>query len=184
MSEEDVLKIHEAHEKAELAHANKALAPVSLFMAILAVAVGALSMLGHRAHNGVLLAQTEANFQKAELVGNKTREHADAVLLEMLNVLAPANAEQASALKEKFRIEMKSYEAQESQDQAEGQRLETESQRAKRNANRFDVGQLFCELALVLSSVTLLTRDRRFWFAGILAGAAGVLVALSTVLVA
>ena len=62
MSEQDALKIHEVHQYTEMAHADKALAPVSLGMAILAVAVGALSMAGHRAHNGVLLAQTRANF--------------------------------------------------------------------------------------------------------------------------
>ena len=183
MSEQDALKIHEAHERAELAHADKTLAPVSLAMAILAVALGALSMLGHRAHNGVLLAHTRANFWKAELVGNKTREHADAVLLGMLDVLAPANTAQAVALKEEIKIEMKRFQNQEAQDTAEGRRLEVESQRAQSKANRFDLGELFCELALVLSSITLLTRDRRFWFAGILAGVVGVLVALTTVLV-
>jgi hypothetical protein len=66
MSETDALKIHEAHEHAELAHADKTLAPVALTMAILAVLVAAVSLLGHRAHNEVLLAQTQANFQKAE----------------------------------------------------------------------------------------------------------------------
>ena len=182
MSEEDTFKIHEAHERAELVHAHKTLAPVSLTMAILAVAIGTLSMLGHRAHNEVLLAQTRANFQKAELVGNNTREHADAVLLEMLNVLAPADASPAVALKEKLRTEMKGDESQEEQDKTEGQRLETERQGAQRGANRFDLSQLFCEFALVLSSITLLTEDRRFWFAGILMGVTGLFVALTTVL--
>jgi hypothetical protein len=41
MSEQDALKIHEAQRNAELARADKTLAPVSLAMAILAVAVGA-----------------------------------------------------------------------------------------------------------------------------------------------
>lgn len=183
MSEQDALKIHEAHEHAEVAHADKALAPVTLGMAILAVAVCALSMAGHRAHNGVLLAQTRANFWKAELVGNKTREHADAVLLDMLDVLAPANTAQSVELKKQFKIKMKSYENQEGKDAAEGQRLEVASQRAHSKANRFDLGELFCELALVLSSITLLTRDRRFWFAGVLAGVMGLFVALTALLI-
>ena len=183
MSEQDALKVHEAQEHAELAHADKRLAPVSLAMAILAVAVGALSMLGNRAHNGVLLAQTRANFWKAQLVGNKTREHTDAVLLGMLDVLAPANTAPAVASKEKFKIEMKSYENREGLDTAEGGRLEVKSQRAQSKANRFNLGQLFCEVALVLSSITLLTRDRRFWFVGILAGVVSLLVALTAVLV-
>jgi len=183
MSEQDTFKIHEAHEHAELAHSDRTLAPATLTMAILAVAVGTLSMLGHRAHNEVLLAQTRANFQKAELVGNKTREHADAMLLDLLDVLTPANTTQADALKEKLTIEMKSYANQEGQDGAEGQRLEVESQRARMRANRFDLGELSCELALVLTSITLLTRNRRFWLVGILTGVLGLLVALTAVLI-
>lgn len=183
MSEQDAFKIHEAHEHAELARSDRMLVPVTLTMTILAVALGALSMLGHRAHNEVLLAHTLANFQKAELVGNKTREHADALLLDLLEALTPANTSQAVALKEKLKIEMKSDADQEGQDRAEGQRLEVESQRTRMRANRFDLGELSCELALVLSSITLLTRDRRFWLAGILAGVAGFLVAGTAVLV-
>ena len=183
MSEQDALKIHEAQRNAELARADKTLAPVSLTMAILAVAVGALSMLGQRAHNGVLLAQTRANFQKVELAGDRTREHSDAMLLRMLDVLALTDPVRAVALREEFKTERKSYENQEAQDLAEVRRLEVAGQRDQEKANRFNLGQLFCELALVLSSITLLTRDRRFWFAGILAGVVGLLVALTAVLV-
>ena len=134
MSEQDSLKIHEASEYAEMAHADKALAPVSLGMAILAVAVAVLSMAGHRAHNEVLLSHTKANFWKAELVGNKTREHADAVLLDMLDVLAPTNTAESFELKDQFKIKMKSYESQEGQDAAEGGQLEIVSQRAQTKA--------------------------------------------------
>src|SRR6476619_7119669 len=119
MSEEDALKIHEAQRNAELARADRTLAPVSLAMAILAVAVGALSMLGQRAHNGVLLAQTRANFQKVELAGGRTREHSDAMLLRMLDVLALTDPVRAVALREEFKTERKSYENQEAQDLAE-----------------------------------------------------------------
>jgi hypothetical protein len=183
MSEQDDLKIHEARERAEMAHVDKRLAPVSLAMAILAITAGVLSLLGHRAHNEVLLAQTRANFQKAELVGNKTREHADVVLLGMLDVLAPTNTAQAIALREQMKSEMKSYEHQQRQNAGEEGELEAESQRAQKQANRFDLGELSCELALVLSSITLLSRDRRFWFVGILAGIVALLVGLSAVLV-
>lgn len=40
MSEQDNLKIHEAQERAELAHSDRTLAPVTLTMALLAVPGG------------------------------------------------------------------------------------------------------------------------------------------------
>ena len=105
------------------------------------------------------------------------------MLLKMLDVLALTDPARAVALREEFKTERKSYENQEAQDLAEVRRLEVAGQRDQEKANRFNLGQLFCELALVLSSITLLTRDRRFWFAGILAGVVGLLVALTAVLV-
>lgn len=179
MSEKDALKIHEAQEYAELAHVEKALAPVSLTMAILAVLVAAISLLGHRAHTEVLLAQTRANFQKAELVGKATQQHADEVLIDMLSALAPANAAQAAALRGKLSRQVEQYAKEQEEVSVEEQRLEHESQDARRKANRFDVGELFCELALVLCSITLLTRQRPYWFAGIIAGGLGVVISVS-----
>lgn len=183
MPEREALNINEAHERAEIAHKDRTLALVSLTMAILAVAVAAISLLGHRAHNEVLLSQMRANFQKAELVGKATQRHADAVLIEMVGVLNPQNTIQASALKERFNREMEHYANEQEQVGAEEQRLETESQLARRKANRFDMGELFCEMALVLCSITLLTRQRTFWLAGIGAGAAGLVLASSAFLI-
>lgn len=182
MSETGDLTIHEAHERAELAYVEKGLAPVSLTMAILAVLVAAISLLGHRAHTEVLLSQTRANFQKAELVGKATQQHADAVLIEMLGVLNPQNTAQAAALKEKFKREMERYARDQEHAGAEERRLEVESNSARRKANRLDVGELFCEMALVLSSITLLTRQRPFWFGGIVAGALGLGVSVTAFL--
>ena len=53
MSEE----ISELHEHAEEAHHDPGLAPVTITMAILAVLVAAVSLLGHRAHTEELLGQ-------------------------------------------------------------------------------------------------------------------------------
>ena len=179
MSETEALKIHEAGERAAMAHRDKSLAPVSLTMAILAVLVAAISLLGHRGHSEVLLSQTRANFQKAELVGKATQQHADAVVIETLGVLNPQNTVQATALIDKFNREMTRYASEQAQALAEETRLETESRHARRKANRLDVAELFCEMALVLCSITLLTRQRFYWFGGIAAGALGLLISVT-----
>jgi hypothetical protein len=48
---------------------------------------------------------------------------------------------------------------------------------ARRQADRFDLGEVFLEVALVITSLTLLTRRRQFWFAGMAIAAAGVVIA-------
>jgi hypothetical protein len=177
------MEINEAHEHAEVVHSDRKLAPISVTMAVLAVAVAAISLLGHRAHNEVLLAQMYANFQKAELVGKTTQRHADAVLVQLIDALHPQNASQATTLKQKVQREQERYAGQEEEIAAEERRLELESNQARRKANRFNLGELFCEMALVLSSITLLTRQRTFWHAGIGAGTLGVILALSAFLI-
>src|SRR5262249_33244517 len=156
------LKVHEAHEHAETVHSDRALAPVSLTMAILAVIAAAISSMGHRAHNEVLLTQTQANFQKAELVGIGTQKHADAVLIEMLTVLSDAS--HSAELREKMDREIQRYEHEEEQAKTEEKRLEEERSYYRKKANRLDLGELLCETALVLCSITLLTRQRPYWF--------------------
>ena len=179
MDERDALKIHEAHEHAEMAHADTTLAPVSLTMAILAVSVAAVSLMGHRAHNEVLLSQLRANFQKAELVEKGTQQHADKILIDLLAAVNLQNPSQVTALKEKFGREMEHYAIEQEHVRTEERRLESEGERARRKANRFDVGELFCEMALVLCSITLLTRQRTFWFAGIVAGGVGLVISVT-----
>ena len=177
MAEREDVKVTEAHEHAEVARADRALAPVSLTMALLAVSAAVISMVGQRAHDDVLIAQTRANFQKAELVGNVMQQHSDALLLELLGVLSPQNNPQITALTSKFGREMERYGSERDHANAEERRLESERQRARRQANRFDLGELFCEMALVLCSITLLTRRRAFWHAGLVAGVLGVVAA-------
>lgn len=179
MPEKEAFNIHEAHEHAEVVHSERKLAPISVTMAILAVLVAAISLLGHRAHNEVLLAQMRANFQKAELVGKSTQRHADEVLIELIDALDPPNTSQSTTLKENVKREQERYASQEEEVAAEERRLELESEHSRRKANRFDLGELFCEMALVLSSITLLTRQRIFWFAGIGAGTLGAILAVS-----
>ena len=169
-SRED-LNIHEAHQHAEHVHSDRTLAPVSLTMAILAVLAALISSLGHRAHSEVLLSQTQANFHKAELVGISTQKHADSVLIEMLAVLN--NTSKPDELREKMNREIEDYRQREEEAKAEELHLEAERSYFKTRANRLDLAELLIETALVLCSITLLTKQRVYWFAGISAGCLG-----------
>jgi hypothetical protein len=114
-------------------------------MAILAVFVAAISMLGHRARNEVLLAQTRANFQKAELVGKETQQHADAVLVELLVLLSSQNVAQATALRERFNRESEFLGKDMDQARVAERLLESESTRSRKRADRLNIAELFCE---------------------------------------
>ena len=59
---------------------------------------------------------------------------------------------------------------------------ESESARAQRKADRFDLGEVFLEIALVISSLALLSRKRFYWFLGIISGVAGLGIAATGLL--
>jgi hypothetical protein len=151
-------------------------------MAVLAVCAAAISTMGHRSHNQVLLLQTEANFHKAEMIGQSTQRHANDVLLRSIGVLASQNNSEATAAKEEIRKESERYLQEEEQSRVKEERLEHEKERVHRKANRLDLGELFCEMALVLCSITLLTRQKAYWLAGIVAGVASLIVVVTAFL--
>jgi hypothetical protein len=60
--------------------------------------------------------------------------------------------------------------------------LEGERDRAAHRADRFDFGEALLEISLVITSITLLTRRRAFWYAGMVMGTAGIAAAASAFL--
>jgi hypothetical protein len=68
-------EIQELHEDAEEAHRDPSLVPVALSMAILAVVLAAISLLGHRTHTEELLLQNKATDQWAYFQAKNIRRH-------------------------------------------------------------------------------------------------------------
>jgi hypothetical protein len=54
---------------------------------------------------------------------------------------------------------------------------------AERRATRFDLGEALLEIGLVVTSVTLLTRSRIYWYFGMVFAAAGIISAITAFLV-
>ncbi len=59
----------------------------------------------------------------------------------------------------------------------EGKLTRQEGDLTRRKADRFDLGEVFLEVALVITSITLLSGRRIYWHMGIFIAVVGVLVA-------
>ncbi len=64
-------------------------------------------------------------------------------------------------------------------DKDKAEALETKVEQAEARANRFDLGEALLEIGLVITSVTLLTRSRIYWYFGIVASVVGIASAVS-----
>src|SRR3984893_3474442 len=153
--------------------------PVSVTISILAVLVAAVTLLGHRAHTEELLLQSQATDQWAYYQAKNIRLHEMQGFADLLGALAPQDKEKAAAIREKYAKEVARYEGDKEDISEKAKELEKERDLLSHRADRFDGGEALLEVGLVICSITLLIKRRGFWFAGMLIGAAGVVMALS-----
>jgi hypothetical protein len=171
-----------AKEGAEEGKERRHMAPVSLTIAILAVFVAIVSLLGHRAHTEEILMQTRATDQWGYYQAKNMRLNNLQALDEVLTAVENTKAERAQEVQKHFHEEINKYSEEKKDIQAEARGLEAEVQRATHRADRFDLGEVFLEIALVITSITLLTDNRRYWYLGLVLAVVGLLAAGSGLL--
>jgi hypothetical protein len=175
----DILEGHEGGAE----HGNSPLVvPVSATLSILAVLVAAATLLGHRAHTEELLLQTRATDQWAYFQAKNIRLHETQSVVDMLGVLAPQDKEQAQAVREKYGKEVERYEKEKEEISEKANDFEKERDLTSKRADRFDAAEALLEIGLVICSLTLLTKRRFFWAAGVAVGIAGIVAACSGLL--
>jgi Domain of unknown function (DUF4337) len=177
-------ELHELHEHAEHAR-HTGLARVSLTMAVLAVLVAAVALLGHRTSTEELVLQNKITDQWAYFQAQSIRRHADQTVVDLTSVFAAKDkdAEQITKLREKYQGEAERYRDEQNELEAEAKKLEAEAEKEHKRADRYDLGEVFLEIALVVTSITLLSGRRTFWYAGMVIGAVGVSIAATGLLI-
>ena len=172
---EDIMELKEHAEHGSEEHN---LAPVTLTMAILAVLVASVTLLGHRAHTEEVLLQSRAADQWAYYQAKEIRRRNYELFLDELSIFSLQDSAHADAIKEKYAKEVERYAEELKDIQAEAKKAEAEVKVEEARADRYDLGEVLLEAALVICSITLLTRKKIFWYLGILLGLAGVVTGI------
>ncbi len=178
MSEDIELPEHEEHE-----HHHPLTVPVTVTIAIIAVLGAIVTLMGHRSHTEELLLQAKASDQWAYYQAKNIRLHEMEAVADMLAVLSPSDKEKVATVHEKYVKEVERYEKDKDTISDQAKELEAERDIVSRRADRFDAGEVFLEMGLVICSITLLTKKRFFWFSGITIAAIGVLLAATGFLI-
>jgi hypothetical protein len=174
-------ELQELQEHAEHAQHDRSLAPVSLTMAVLAVVVATVSLLGHRSHTEEVILQNKATDQWAYYQAKNIRRHTEELFLDSL-AISPAK-DQAAKLQQKYAQDIDRYRNDQKEIEEKARDLEKEVVFERNRADRFDLGEVFLEMGLVITSITLLTRRRVFWGVGSALAVVGVIVAATAFLV-
>jgi hypothetical protein len=173
MSEE----LNELQEHAEHAKENPALAPVSVTMAILAVLVAVVTLLGHRAHTEEVVLQAKSSDQWAYYQAKNIRRHQDEIFADQTSVQPTTDTGALAKLQAKYSDEAKRYKDEQKEIEDKAHELEVEVATERNRADRFDLAEVFLEVGLVITSITLLSGRRIFWAMGVVLGVVGVVLA-------
>jgi hypothetical protein len=149
---------------------------------------------GNRLQTESNILHTRASDQWSYFQAKKNRQYLYEANADMLAVLATGpggtnteavkRADDWKSKTEKYKQESREIEekAREFEREAEEKQKEAmerleESHAVHHRANRYDWGELGIEMALVLSSVTLLTKRPEYWYLGVVAGLVGAVLA-------
>lgn len=175
-------EVHEFSKQMEEARETGDLTRIALAISILAVMVALVTVLGHGPQVEALLMQSRANDQWSEYQAKKIRQDNLMVVVDqMMLQAAPTAATRAKIAEYKAHIEKWTSDLAESQ--AKAREDEAEVRRAEKRAGRYDLSEALLQIGVVLSSVTLLTRKKSFFLFGLVLGVAGVIAAVSAMLV-
>ena len=174
--------LHDMQEDAEHSEGDRSLLPVTFTMAVLAVVLAATTLLGHRSHTEEVLMQSKASDQWAYYQAKGTRRHEDEQFNDLTSLLASPDPAALQQLKHKYSQEADRYRDDQKELDAEARKLEAETATQRKRADRYDLGEVFLEIGLVVTSITLLSGRRIFWKSGIVLGLAGMATAASALL--
>jgi hypothetical protein len=173
MEANEAQELQEQHEKG----LENRMKPVSFSMAVLAVLVAIVTVMGHRTHTEAVLLQAKASDQWNLYQAKKIRQNDTELATDLLSALQLRDPAAARKLTDGYNSHEEKWNEDLKEEQNEALRLEAEVKLAERKANRFDLGEALLEIGLVVSSITLLTRLRGYWYLGMAFGVAGVIVA-------
>ena len=169
----------ELQEYAEHAEHESSLRPVALTMTVLAVLVAVTTVLGHRTHTEAILNQDKATDQWNYYQAHKIRSNDTALAADLLSVVTIADKNAAEKIAKTYADHQAKWADNLKEEQEQAEQLEKKVEQAEARGDRFDLGEALLEIGLVITSVTLLTRKRAYWYLGLVFSLGGVASAVS-----
>jgi hypothetical protein len=178
------MEANEATELKEQAEkgGESALRPVAFTMSVLAVLVAVTTVLGHRTHTEAVIDQNKATDQWNEYQAKKIRSYNTSLASDLLGVVTVGDKVAAEKIQKAYADHQAKWTGDLKEDQEKAEALEQKVEDAERRANRFDLAEAMLEIGLVITSVTLLTRSRIYWYLGFIFSIAGIISVVSAFL--
>lgn len=168
----EVNEVKELHEVASEARTRED-KRIGLTMAIVAVLLAVVTMLGHRTHTESVLLQTRATDQWAYYQAKNIRAH----MYEANSQMAAALGPQAAKLGEDFKTRGEKQRTDAENIRANAEKMESETLATERKATHYNLAEIFFEIGIVLCSISLLAGASLYWRLSFLSTLIGIVIA-------
>lgn len=165
------VEIHSAHG----AHVDAFGQAVGILVGVIGILLSIVTILSHREHTAAVVHKTEANDQWAYYQAKKIREHTAQVGAALVTALA-TDTNKATAVADKFTQDGERYAREADDINQLARQRDAQSTHAEERAARFDLGEGFLELGLVMSSLYFLSHKRFFVALGGVAATIGTVI--------
>jgi hypothetical protein len=162
---------------------EESLTSISLAISILAVLVAMVTVVGHRTHTEAVLMQGKATDTWNEYQAKKIRMESLSVVVDQMALQPNVDAKATAAKLAEYKAHIAKWNDDLKKETDTAKEYEEKVEQAEAKAVRFDIGEALLQISVVLSSITLFTRRRSFFFGGLLLGAVGLAVAASAYLI-
>lgn len=172
----------EIEELQEQAH-DRTNRKIGLLISILAILLAICGALGRKAENFVIVSRVDASNTWAYFQAKKLRGYQSETTHDIARALSQnatgVQKEATEKLSEQYEARQKKYEEESEKIAKEAEAHTQDAEKWENRANRFSLGEIFLQIAVVLCSIAILTEAQAFVYGGLGFAAIGVCCAIS-----
>jgi hypothetical protein len=168
------LEIHHEHEHISDPLGQK----VGIMASILAVLLAVVTIASHREHTAAIIHKSGSNDQWAYYQATRVKLHTTEMGENMVHLLG-VKGDGAEKMLKDYTSQKAKYEELSKKIQDEAKTADDAAEAAEHRALRYDVGEGMLEIGLVLSSLYFISRKGMFPVLGVIAGVAGLGIAIT-----
>jgi len=155
---------------------------IGVLASILAVLLGIVTIVSHRAHTDAVLFKSDANDKWSFYQAKRIKFHSLELGVDLLNAMT-ARGTDATATLARYEKEKKRYTAESKEAQEDAQKMDEKASHVEDKALRFDFGEGLLEIGLVLTSLYFISRSKLFPAVGVISALLGIAAAVSGYLI-
>jgi len=163
---------HEGHESDPMGKT------VGVIAAVLAVCLAIVTIASHRTHTAAIMHKSTSNDQWAYYQATRVKLHSTELGQNLVSTFGGKNESGEKMIRD-YESQKKKYEEQSKDIQKEARAADEAAEADEHRALRFDIGEGFLEIGLVLSSLYFIAAKKMFAVLVLIAGIAGAVIAIT-----